>query len=68
MNHYDVIVVGTGSMGVAAGYYLAREGVEILMIDAFDPPHSNGSHSGDTRIIRHACGKGIEYARIAMRA
>ncbi|WP_411842780.1 N-methyl-L-tryptophan oxidase [Salinicoccus sp. HZC-1] len=68
MNDYDVIVVGAGSMGMAAGYYLSQKGVSTLMIDAFDPPHANGSHSGDTRIIRHACGEGIEYTKIAIRA
>lgn len=67
-SHYDVIVVGAGSMGMAAGYYLAKEGTKTLLIDAFDPPHSNGSHSGDTRLIRHACGEGIEYVPLAMRA
>lgn len=66
--HYDVIVVGAGSMGMAAGYYLSQKGVRTLMIDAFDPPHSNGSHSGDTRLIRHACGEGMEYASMALRA
>lgn len=47
--HYEVIVVGAGSMGMAAGYYLAEQGVRTLMIDAFDPPHENGSHAGETK-------------------
>ncbi|WP_010531872.1 N-methyl-L-tryptophan oxidase [Lentibacillus jeotgali] len=67
-SHYDVIIVGAGSMGMAAGYYLAKEGTKPLLIDAFDPPHSNGSHSGDTRLIRHACGEGYEYVPLAIRA
>lgn len=67
-SHYDVIVVGAGSMGVASGYYLAEQGLEVLLLDAFDPPHENGSHSGDTRLIRHACGEGLEYVPLAMRA
>lgn len=65
---YDVIVVGAGSMGMAAGYYLAKEGVKTLLVDAFDPPHTNGSHHGDTRIIRHAYGEGREYVPFALRA
>lgn len=36
---YDVIIAGAGSMGMAAGYYLARQGVKVLLIDAYDPPH-----------------------------
>ncbi|MCK9910635.1 N-methyl-L-tryptophan oxidase, partial [Microbacteriaceae bacterium K1510] len=66
--HYDVIIVGAGSMGMAAGYYLAEQGTKVLMIDAFDPPHVNGSHHGDTRIIRHAYGEGREYVPLALRA
>ncbi|QQK77245.1 N-methyl-L-tryptophan oxidase [Salicibibacter cibarius] len=65
---YDVIVVGAGSMGMAASYYLTRQGAKTLMIDAFDPPHANGSHHGETRIIRHAYGEGREYVPLAIRA
>jgi len=66
--HHDVIVVGAGSMGMAAGYFLAKEGVDTLLIDAFDPPHTAGSHSGDTRVIRHANGEGLQYSPIALRS
>ncbi|KMY53985.1 MULTISPECIES: N-methyl-L-tryptophan oxidase [Bacillaceae] len=66
--HFDVIVVGAGSMGMAAGYYLAKQGVKTLLVDSFDPPHTNGSHHGDTRIIRHAYGEGREYVPFALRA
>ncbi|MCC8434346.1 N-methyl-L-tryptophan oxidase [Brevibacillus sp. M2.1A] len=68
MQNYDVIIVGAGSMGMAAGYYLAKQGVRTLMIDAFDPPHTMGSHHGDTRIIRHAYGEGKQYVPLALRA
>ncbi|MBP2076118.1 N-methyl-L-tryptophan oxidase [Oceanobacillus polygoni] len=66
--HYDVIVAGAGSMGMAAGYYLARQGVKVLLIDAFNPPHDQGSHFGETRIIRHAYGEGREYVPLALRS
>jgi len=66
--HFDVIVVGAGSMGMSAGYYLSKQGIKSLLIDAFDPPHTNGSHHGDTRIIRHAYGEGREYVPFALRA
>jgi N-methyl-L-tryptophan oxidase len=65
---YDVIVVGAGSMGMSAGYYLARRGAKTLLIDAFDPPHPMGSHHGETRLIRHAYGGGPTYIRMALRA
>ena len=65
--HYDVIVIGAGSMGMSSGYYLAKKGVKTLLVDAFDPPHTNGSHHGDTRIIRHAYGEGRNVP-LALRA
>ncbi|QAY66321.1 N-methyl-L-tryptophan oxidase [Paenibacillus protaetiae] len=65
---YDVIVVGAGSMGMSAGYYLARQGVRVLLIDAFDPPHLFGSHHGDTRLMRHVYSGSPVYTEMALRA
>lgn len=66
--NYSVIVVGAGSIGMATGYYLARKGIDTLLIDAFDPPHGNGSHHGETRLIRHATGEGGQYVSLVLRA
>ncbi|MEH7308012.1 N-methyl-L-tryptophan oxidase [Neobacillus drentensis] len=66
--HYDVVIVGAGSMGMAAGYYLSKLGIRSLLIDANDPPHNFGSHHGDTRIIRHAYGEGKQYVPLALGA
>ncbi|SUI73340.1 N-methyl-L-tryptophan oxidase [Serratia marcescens] len=38
------------------------------MIDSAIPPHRNGSHHGDTRIIRHAYGEGEKYVPLVLRA
>ncbi|WP_010283785.1 N-methyl-L-tryptophan oxidase [Bacillus timonensis] len=65
---FDVIIVGAGSMGMAAGYYLAKQGKQVLLIDSHNPPHSEGSHHGETRIIRHAYGEGESYVKMALRA
>lgn len=65
---FDVIIVGAGTMGMAAGYYLAKKGVNTLLIDSHDPPHDKGSHTGDTRIIRFAYGEGREYVPLALRS
>ncbi|WP_407272466.1 N-methyl-L-tryptophan oxidase [Radiobacillus sp. PE A8.2] len=65
---YDVIIVGAGSMGMAAGYYLAKQGKRVLLIDSHNPPHAEGSHHGETRIIRHAYGEGESYVEMALRA
>lgn len=65
---YDVIVVGAGSMGMSAGYYLARKGLRTLLIDAFDPPHREGTHHGEPRLIRHAYSGDPVYTELAVRA
>lgn len=51
---FDVIVIGVGSMGSAACNFLARRGLKVLGIDQFDAPHEQGSHTGQSRIIRKA--------------
>ncbi len=65
---YDLIVVGSGSVGAAAGWYATQAGLRVLMIDRAHPPHQDGSHHGETRIIRHACGEGACYVPMALRA
>lgn len=65
---YDVIVVGAGSMGMAAGYFLSKSGKKTLLLDSFNPPHNNGSHHGETRIIRHAYAEGEQYVPFVLKA
>lgn len=65
---YDLIVIGSGSVGSAAGYYATRAGLKVLMIDSAMPPHSQGSHHGETRIIRHAYGEGTRYVPMLLKA
>lgn len=65
---YDLIVIGSGSVGSAAGYYASQAGLRVLMIDSAMPPHQAGSHHGQTRIIRHAYGEGQQYVPLVLRA
>ncbi|KQN56690.1 N-methyl-L-tryptophan oxidase [Erwinia sp. E602] len=65
---YDLIIVGSGSVGAAAGWYATEAGLNVLMIDRGHPPHSEGSHHGESRLIRHAYGEGARYVPMVLRA
>ncbi|MFD0677524.1 MULTISPECIES: N-methyl-L-tryptophan oxidase [unclassified Paenibacillus] len=67
-NGYDIIIVGAGSFGMNAGYFTAKSGLRVLLIDAHNPPHEQGSHHGGTRIYRSAYTMGPAYAELALRA
>ena len=66
--NYDVIVIGVGSMGSAACYHLAKQGQKVLGLEQFDITHENGSHAGQSRIIRKAYGEATFYVPLLERA
>jgi monomeric sarcosine oxidase len=68
MKHYDCIVIGTGGVGSAAVYHLARRGAKVLGVDRFSPGHDRGSSHGDTRIIRLAYFEHPNYVPLLRRA
>ena len=63
-NHYDVIVTGVGSMGAAACWYLAKRDYKVLGLEQFDIPHEQGSHAGQSRIIRKAYFEIFEHCTV----
>jgi sarcosine oxidase len=65
---YDVIVIGVGSMGSAACYSLASRGYNVLGIEQFHSPHNQGSHSGQSRIIRKAYFEHPDYVPLLDKA
>ena len=65
---YDVIVIGVGSMGASTCYHLAKKGYKVLGLEQFDIPHEQGSHSGQSRIIRKAYGEASDYVPLLERA
>lgn len=64
----DVLIIGAGSVGMAAGFYLARKGARVILLDEGEPPHTLGSHHGSTRLIRYAYGEGAAYIPLLLRA
>ncbi|MEX0713154.1 MAG: N-methyl-L-tryptophan oxidase [Pirellulales bacterium] len=68
MEHYDVVVLGTGGVGSAAAYHAALRGAKVLGLDRFTPAHDRGSSHGATRIIRQAYYEHPDYVPLAERA
>lgn len=66
--HYEVIVIGVGSMGSAACWYLANRGHKVLGLEQFDIAHDRGSHAGQSRIIRKAYFEHPDYVPLLERA
>jgi sarcosine oxidase len=64
----DVIVLGVGSMGSSTCYYLAKRGYRVLGLEQFDIPHDQGSHAGQSRIIRKAYFEHPDYVPLLQRA
>lgn len=68
MPTYDVIVLGTGGMGSAALFELARRSRRVLGLEQFRPGHDRGSSHGHTRIIRRAYYEHPSYVPLVRRA
>lgn len=65
---YDVIVIGVGSMGSSACYYLAKRGYKVLGLEQFEISHEFGSHAGQSRIIRKAYFEHPDYVPLLEKA
>ena len=65
---YDVIVLGTGGVGSAALFHLAKRGVRTLGLDRFPGGHDRGSSHGQTRVIRQAYFEHPDYVPLLRRA
>lgn len=46
--HVDVVVVGGGQAGSAAGYYLRRQGLDFVVLDADPAPGGSWQHMWDS--------------------
>lgn len=66
--NYDAIVLGIGGMGSSACYHLAQKGLDVLGLEQFSIPHSNGSSHGQTRIIRKAYFEHSDYVPLLKRS
>ena len=55
-------------MGLAAALDLARRGASVTVLEQHDIGHDLGSHSGFTRVIRHAYHEGTHYVPLVQEA
>ena len=55
-------------MGLAAALDLARRGASVTVLERHDIGHDLGSHSGFTRVIRHAYNEGAHYVPLVQEA
>ena len=65
---FDVAIIGAGTMGSAAAFFLAQAGLRVLVLEQFRIAHEFGSHSGATRIIRHAYHESPDYVPLVLRS
>nr|WP_272905181.1 N-methyl-L-tryptophan oxidase [Sediminivirga luteola] len=68
VEHYEVIVLGLGSMGGAAAHALAGRGVRVLGLETFQPGHDQGAAHGGSRIIRQSYFEHPAYVPLLRRA
>jgi sarcosine oxidase len=63
----DVVVIGAGAMGSATAWWLARRGVDVALVEQFEPGHARGSSHGGSRIFRLAYAE-PHYVDLALEA
>jgi monomeric sarcosine oxidase len=65
---FDVAILGAGTMGSPAAFFLAQAGLKVVLFEQFRIAHEMGSHSGSTRVIRHAYHESPDYVPLVLRA
>lgn len=65
---YDAVIVGSGTMGVAAALSMARRGLAVLAIDRFGVPNVKTEHFGEARMFRTAYYEHPSYVPLLVRS
>src|SRR4051794_24120889 len=64
----SAIVVGAGTFGASLAWWLARDGVQVTLVDQFEPGDRRATSGGETRLIRCGHGADAHYTASARRA
>jgi glycine/D-amino acid oxidase-like deaminating enzyme len=64
----EVVIVGAGTFGASAAWWLARAGEKVTLVDQFEPGDRRSSSGGETRLLRCSHGAEADYTAMARRA
>jgi sarcosine oxidase len=64
----SAVIVGAGSFGAALAWRLARAGIEVTLVDQFEPGDPRTTSGGESRLIRCGHGPDADYTASARRA
>jgi len=64
----SVVIVGAGTFGASLAWRLTRDGVEVTLVDQFEPGDARATSAGETRLLRSGHGSDAEYTASARRA
>jgi N-methyl-L-tryptophan oxidase len=68
ISSYDIAIIGMGTMGSFAALEVVERGASVIGFDRYQPPHSFGSHGGQSRIFRVAYPEGSAYVPMAQQS
>ena len=64
----SIVIVGAGTFGASLAWWLAREGLQVTLVDQFEPGDRRATSGGETRLIRCGHGADPDYTASARRA
>ena len=64
----SIVIVGAGTFGGSLAWWLAREGLQVTLVDQFEPGDRRATSGGETRLIRCGHGEDADYTASARRA
>ncbi len=65
---FDVAIIGAGVFGSWIAWHLARRGLSVALVDAYEPGNGLSSSGGETRVIRVAYGPDTLYSDWVLQA